>query len=407
MLPGSAAPARPDPLHRWPVCVGPEERDTMNPDPREHPHPDDVAAWRRAHVPLYNANPLKLGIFGTNCSNGCTITHAETTFVPTYEHNVKIAKLADELGFEMLVPVGRWKHFGGTTQFNANNMEVFTWATALACNTQRIMTFATSHVPTVHPLFAAKQAATIDNISHGRFGLNVVCGWFRPEIEMFGVEQLAHDVRYGMAEEWLTVMKRAWTEQDFDHEGRYYRVKGGFLLPKPVQQPYPVLINAGNSEEGRDFSARNVDFNFVTMATKDQASGMVADIRQRARGYGRTCGVMSYGLVCCRDTEAEARALYDRIVAGGDWEAVHNIMNLLGIESSSFNEQIRHFGERFIAGWGGYPLVGTPEQVVAMMVELHGLGIEGFILSWLDYYEELKYFGEKVLPLMKQAGLRV
>lgn len=370
-------------------------------------HPDDIRAWRRAHVPLFNENRLKLGIFGMNCSNGCTITHAETTFVPTYEHNVKIAKLADELGFEMLVPVGRWKHFGGTTQFNANNMEVYTWATALACNTQRIMTFATSHVPTVHPLFAAKQAATIDNLSNGRFGLNVVCGWFKPEIEMFGVDQLPHELRYQMAEEWLTVMKRAWTEQDFDHEGRHYRIKGGFLLPKPIQQPHPVLVNAGNSEEGRDFSARNVDFNFVTIATKDQASGMVRDIHERARNYQRECGVMSYGLVCCRDTEAEARALYDRIVAEGDWQAVHNIMDLLGMESSSFNEQIKHFGERFIAGWGGYPLVGTPEQVVEQMLELRELGIEGFILTWLDYFEELKYFGERVLPLMKQAGLRV
>jgi FMNH2-dependent dimethyl sulfone monooxygenase len=379
----------------------------MTPDTQAPMHPDDIRAWRRAHVPVFNENRLKLGIFGMNCSNGCTITHAETTFVPTYEHNVKIAKLADELGFEMLVPVGRWKHFGGTTQFNANNMEVYTWATALACNTQRIMTFATSHVPTVHPLFAAKQAATIDNLSNGRFGLNVVCGWFKPEIEMFGVDQLPHELRYQMAEEWLTVMKRAWTEQDFDHEGRHYRIKGGFLLPKPIQQPHPVLVNAGNSEEGRDFSARNVDFNFVTIATKDQASGMVRDIHERARGYQRECGVMSYGLVCCRDTEAEARALYDRIVAEGDWQAVHNIMDLLGMESSSFNEQIKHFGERFIAGWGGYPLVGTPEQVVEQMLELRELGIEGFILTWLDYFEELKYFGERVLPLMKQAGLRV
>jgi len=174
-----------------------------------------------------------------------------------------------------------------------------------------------------------------------------------------------------------------------------------------VQQPHPVLINAGNSEEGRDFSARNVDFNFITMATKDQAVGMVNDIHQRAQAYGRECGVMSYGLICCRDTEEEARALYQRIVDGGDWEAVKNIMAVLGMESSSFNEQIKSFGERFIAGWGGYPLVGTPEQVVAQMLELRDLGIEGFILSWLDYYEELKYFGERVLPLMKQAGLRL
>jgi len=367
-------------------------------------HPDDLRQWRQDHVPIYNRNRLKLGIFGMNCSNGCTITHAATTFEPTYEHNVKIAQLADDLGFEMLVPVGRWRHFGGTTQFNGVNLEVFTWATAMACNTKQIMTFATSHVPVVHPLFAAKQAATIDQIAQGRFGLNIVCGWFRPEIEMFGMEQLPHEERYGMAQEWLDVIRLAWQEQDFNHSGKHYRVKNGFLAPKPLHPP--VLINAGNSEEGREFSARNVDFNFVTMATKEQAQGLVTDIHRRAQGYGRDCGVMSYGLICCRDTEAEARAHYERIIAEGDWAAVHNIMDLLGMESSSFNEQIKNFGERFIAGWGGYPLVGTPEQVVAMMVELRDLGIEGFILSWLDYYEELKYFGERVLPLMKQAGLR-
>jgi FMNH2-dependent dimethyl sulfone monooxygenase len=370
-------------------------------------HPDDLGAWRAQHVPVYNRNRLKLGIFGMNCSNGCTITHAPTTFVPTYEHNVKIAKLADQLGFELLVPVGRWKHFGGTTKFNSNNMEVFTWATALACNTENIMVYATSHVPTVHPLFAAKQAATIDHISHGRFGLNIVCGWFRPEIEMFGAAQLPHEIRYNMAAEWLTCVKRAWAEQDFDFTGEYFNIKGGYLLPKPIQQPHPVLINAGNSEEGREFSARHVDFNFISIATEDQAKALVADIKRRAAGYQRDVGVMSYGLVCCRDTEAEAKALYRQIIEQGDWEATHNIMNLLGIESTSFTEQVKHFGERFIAGWGGFPLVGTPEQVVDMMKRLADLGIEGFILSWLDYYEELKYFGERVLPLMKQAGLRV
>ncbi len=371
-------------------------------------HIDDIRAWRREHVPLFNANKLKLGIFGQNCSNGCTITHAPTSFVPTYAHNVAISQLADRLGLELLVPVGRWKHFGGTTRFNAENLEVFTWATAMACNTENIMVFATSHVPTVHPLLAAKQGATIDNISGGRFGLNVVCGWFRPEIEMFGIEQRDHDERYRMADEWLTCIKRAWSEQDFDHDGDYYHIKGGFLLPKPLQQPFPVLVNAGSSEAGREFSARHVDFNFITITTVDEAQAKIDDVKRRALAYGRDCGVMTYGLVCCRDTEAEARELYDSIIRAGDWEATENIMQMLGIESSSFGnkETVRLLGERFIAGWGGYPLVGTPEQVVEQMQSVHAMGIDGFILSWLDYHEELKYFGERVMPLLRQAGLR-
>lgn len=372
-------------------------------------HPDDLRAWRHAHVPVFNDNKLKLGIFGMNCSNGCTITHAPTSFEPTYQHNVKIARLADRIGLELLVPVGRWKHFGGSTRFNADNLEVYTWATAMACNTEKLMVFATSHVPTVHPLLAAKQSATIDNISAGRFGLNIVCGWFRPEIEMFGIEQRDHDARYRMADEWLSVIKRAWTEQDFDHHGEFYDIKGGFLLPKPVQQPYPTLINAGSSEAGREFSARHVDYNFITITTEDEARFLIKDVKARAAAHQRECGVMTYGLVCCRDTEAEARELYDSIVRHGDWEATENIMKILGIESSSFGNQdtVRNLGERFIAGWGGYPLVGTPEQVVEKMQHIHAMGIDGFILSWLDYAEELEYFGERVMPLLRQAGLRV
>ena len=325
-------------------------------------HPDDIKEWRRQHVPVFNDNKLKLGIFGQNCSNGCTITHAETTFEPTYEHSVKISQLADDLGLELLVPVGRWKHFGGTTKFNAENLEVFTWATAMACNTQNIMVFATAHVPTVHPLFAAKQCATIDNISAGRFGLNIVSGWFRPEIEMFGIEQLEHEERYRLTDEWLTCIKRAWVEQDFDHAGEFFNIKEGFLLPKPIQQPWPVLINAGSSDAGREFSARHVDFNFISITTKDEAQAKIDDVKARAAVHKRECGVMTYGIVCCRDTEKEAQELYDYIVREGDWEATENIMRMLGIESDSFGdvESVRRFGERFIAGWGGYPLVGTP-----------------------------------------------
>ncbi len=371
---------------------------------------DDAVAWRARHVPVFNENRFKLGVFGQNCSNGCTITHAETTFEPTYEHSVKISQLADRLGFELLVPVGRWRHFGGTTQFNGNNLEVYTWAAAMACHTENIMVFATSHVPTVHPILAAKQSATIDHISGGRFGLNVVCGWFKPEMEMFGVDQLPHDTRYEMAAEWLDCVTRLWTEDDWDHAGTYYRIKDGFLAPKPIQRPYPVVINAGSSPAGREFSARYADFNFLSITTMEKAKEIVDDIHDRAAGHGRTCGVMSYGLVCCRDTETEARALYRRIVDEGDWGATNTIIELMLGENYSYGsnkDEIRAMGERFIAGWGGYPLVGTPEQIVDEMCKIADLGIEGFILSWLDYHEELQYFGETVMPLMRQAGLRV
>lgn len=368
----------------------------------------ELTEYRRKRIPVFNANAMKLGIFGMNCSNGCTITHAETTFEPTYKHNVAIAQKADALGFELLVPVGRWKGFGGTTDFNGDCMEVYTWAAALATQTKNIMLFSTSHVPTVHPLVAAKQGATVDHISEGRWGLNIVCGWFTPEMEMFGVKQMDHDTRYRYAGEWIHVVKRLWTEQHFDHASEFFRIKDGYLLPKPIQKPYPVLINAGFSPAGKDFSAREVDFNFISLATLEEGKAAADDVKRIAREkYRREIGVMSYGLVICRDTEQEARQVYRHIIEKGDREATRIILNLLGVESGSFSEQhLTQFAENFIAGWGGYLMVGTPEQVTDELVKLSQIGIEGMILSWLDYNEEISYFGERVMPLMRQAGLR-
>ncbi len=369
-------------------------------------HPDDVAEWRRQNIPVYNDNKMKLGLFGTNVSFGCTVSHAETTFVPTYEHNVEIARKADTAGMEMLIPVGRWRGFGGSTDFNGENMEVFTWAAAMATQTEQIMLFATPHVPTVHPILAAKQAATIDHISGGRFGLNIVSGWFSPEIEMFGAKQLEHEERYRRADEWFAIVKRLWTEQDFDHDGEYYKVKRGYLLPKPVQKPYPVILNAGASEAGRDFSAREADFNFIIISDHDQARALNREVRGKAAALGRECGVMTFAEVVCRDTEAEAKRAFQHILDEGDYDAATNILRIFGVESETAPGGFRDQQERLIAGWMGYPLVGTPEMIVDKLLELSELGIDGVALAWLDYCQEIDQFTEEILPLMRQAGLR-
>jgi dimethylsulfone monooxygenase len=365
------------------------------------------APLRRASHPLYDPrHRLKLGIFGPNVSNGCTISTA-STFGAGWQENLRIAQMADLYGLDALVPVGRWKGFGGSTDFNGTCLEVYTWAAAIAARTERISVFATSHVPTVHPILAAKQAATIDHISGGRFGINVVCGWYTPEMEMFGATQLPHDDRYARATEWIQACKRLWSEQDFDFEGTYYRIRGGYLLPKPVQQPWPVLINAGISPAGLDYAAREMDVNFAIVTTLEEGRGLLEHIRARARGYGREIGIMTSAAMVCRDTEAQARAAWDDIVAQGDWGALESLLITFGVQSQSMDPAAaRALTERFIVGWGGYPLVGTPEQVVEEMGRLADIGVDILLLSWLDYEAELRHFGERVLPLMRQAGLR-
>jgi FMNH2-dependent dimethyl sulfone monooxygenase len=359
--------------------------------------------------PLFNDQKMKLGLFGTNCSYGLIMSHAPTTYEVTWGHTVEIAQRADALGFEAMVPVARWKGFGGSTNFNGNCFETYTWAAGLAQATENIAICATSHLPTVHPIVAAKSTTTIDHISGGRFGLNLVMGWVTPEMEMFDGEQRQHDDRYAFGQEWLDYVLKLWSEPgSFDFDGKYFHGRDVEAYPKPHQAPRPALINAGNSASGIDFSARNVDINFASLDTLENIKNYTGQVRAKARDdYQRDISVMTYGLVVCRDTEAEAKAAFQQVVDEGDWGAAGNVIKIASSGASqSFDHAVKEFQERFIAGWGGYPIVGTPEQVTEELGKLNEAGMDGIIMGLIDYNEELKYFGEKVMPLLVESGIR-
>lgn len=362
--------------------------------------------------PLYNANRLKLGTFGTNVSNGCAVTTIEGVFETTWPNVVKLARIADEAGFEALVPVARWRGFGGPTNFNGTCFETYSWAAGLGMATERAAVFATSHVPTIHPLVAAKQATTIDHISNGRFALNIVCGWFEPELEMFGAPIMEHDARYDYAIEWLEIVKLLWTaEEEFDHEGRYFRIKKGFHQPKPIQTPFPALMNAGGSEIGRHFAAKHCDMVFVHIKGQDAEAARrdIDHVRKLARNeYGRDIQIWANCYCVIGDTEKEAHDFRDWYVnEKGDWEAVANITRVMGLQSGVLpKEQLEGAKYHFIAGWGGYPLVGTPAKIAGDMAKLSAVGLDGALLSWPRYEEGLRRFVAEVLPLLEQAGLR-
>ena len=353
---------------------------------------------------------LKLGLFSFNLSGGMMATTAPTTYEVTWEHTKKIALQAEAMGFEALVPVGRWRGFEGQTNFAGESFETYAWAAGLAEATERIMVFATSHVPTVHPVFAAKQAATIDHISDGRFGLNLVMGWFTQEMEMFGGKQREHDERYRYGAEWLEIVKRLWTEEDpFDFDGTFFRLKGVRGAPKPIQKPHPVLVNAGSSPAGIDFSARMVDVNFVGMGTYEMGEASAAAVRRRAReAYGREIATMTYATIVCRDTEREAQQAYAEMVEKIDWEAIDVLVRVFGLEGQSYGdaESVRKLRTQFALGWGGMTFVGTPEQIVDQLARVSAIGIDGIMLGFLDYVVELEHFDRAVMPLLRQAGLR-
>ena len=354
---------------------------------------------------LFNANRLKLGVFGTNCSHGCTATTAEGTLQMDWPNTLEVAQLADEAGIEALVPIARWKGFGGPTDFNGAAFETYTWAAGLAAATRQIVLFSTSHVLTTHPIVAAKQAATIDHISNGRFALNVVCGWYQHEFEMFDYSLSDHDGLYDYADEWLRIVRRLWTDEaEWDFEGRFFQIHHGYSLPKPIQRSVPVM-NAGSSAVGARFAAREADLCFISMVAYDEDAGQkkIAELRGLAREeFGRDIQVWTSCGIVCRPTEREAIdfARY-YIVDKGDWEAVSNMARgRYPARAPRPDEPLR------TPGWGTYLIVGTPEQVAERMVHLSSLGLDGVVLSWVSYQEEMRYWNAEVMPLLEQAGLR-
>lgn len=371
---------------------------------------DDIIE-RRSRVPLFDpGQKLKLGLFSFNVSGGMMATTVPSTYELSWQHTRDIARKADAIGFEALVPVGRWRGFGGKTNFAGASFETYSWAAGLAEATERIMVFATSHVPTVHPIVAAKQAATIDHISGGRFGLNLVMGWYAAEMEMFGGSQREHDARYELGSEWVEIVRRLWTEPDpFDFEGEFFELRGAVAEPKPIQQPYPVLVNAGSSATGIDFSARSCDVNFVGMGTFEMGKAAASAVRKRAHeAYGRDISTMTYATIVCRDTEREAQRDYQAMVDSIDWEAIDNLTSIFGVEGQSYGdaESVRKLKTQFALGWGGMTFVGSPEQIVDQLQQTSAAGIDGIVLGFNDYLVELDHFDRAVLPLLKEAGLR-
>jgi FMNH2-dependent dimethyl sulfone monooxygenase len=353
--------------------------------------------------PLFNENKLKLGVFGLNVSNGCAATTAEGHFETTWPNTLEVAKLADEAGLEALVPVARWKGFGGPTNFNGSCFETYTWAAGLAGSTSQAEVFSTSHVPTVHPVVAAKQGTTIDHISNGRFALNVVCGWFPSEFAMFGAQVMEHDTLYEYAAEWLELVKRLWTEEDeFDHHGRFFNVEKGFHQPKPIHKPHPPIMNAGSSPIGARFAAKYADMVFtnIRLATEDESRAKIQALRSMGRDdYAREFQVWGSCSVVCRPTEQEAWD-YARyyILERGDWEANNNLRVPPGPPAPG--EPLRS------PGWGGCLVVGTPDQIVDQLARISSLGVDGVVLSWVNYARELREWNRDVMPLLVQAGLR-
>ena len=357
--------------------------------------------------PMFGPNRFKLGLFSLNADGGLALTKVPERWPATWDGIVAAAQMADRAGLEFILPIARWKGFGGELNSRECSFETLTFAAALAGVTRRIALFSTVHVPMVHPVFAAKALATVDQASGGRAGLNIVCGWNPEEFALFGLPMI--EDRYAQGREWAQVIERLYAaEQPFDFDGAFYALKNVSGKPRPVQRPRPVTLNAAFSPPGRAFAAEAADFLLTTFTDIEAGRPHVADMAARGAALGRPVGVVATCHVVCRPSQAEADDYYEHYAVTMADTASLDIYTAAKSANSNSHDPAAYqqYRKRFAAGAGTYPLVGTPRFVADEMVRISEAGFAGTTVSFVNFVEELPYFVAEVLPLLVKAGLR-
>jgi FMNH2-dependent dimethyl sulfone monooxygenase len=367
-------------------------------------------------VGMFNGNTLKLGLFSSNCSNGRFPTTVPERWSGSWDDNLALALMAEEYGLDFLLPIGRWKGYGGQTDHQGETLETITWASALLARTQHITVFATVHTPLFHPIVAAKQMVTADLVGSGRFGLNVVCGSNPDEFEMLGLELRDHDKRYEYGQDWIDAVKMIWErDEPFDFVTEYFHMSKVIGKPKPYGGSRPIVMNAGASSVGRAFAIRNCDayFTGVRLASVDasgrfipaieDAAEQVRAIRLLASEIDRRVGVYTRGEVVCRATQREADEYYHYAVEeSADWGAIDHRLGRRGPAA----EDPEEFKRRRFNHIHGFPIVGTPDAVARMLADVSAAGFDGLAIGMINYLDELPFFCEEVVPRLERLGVR-
>ena len=349
---------------------------------------------------------IEVGIFLPIGNNGYLMSTTSPQYMPTWELQRDLGVAAEALGYDFLFSMAKWRGFGGATRFWDFTLESVSVMTALAASTRRLRLIATMSPPLLHPVVAAKMAATIDEISGGRFGINIVTGSSLAEYDQMGVLPPGYDdYRYAFASEWLAVIKRLWTKPAVDFDGRFFHLRDCVLAPKPIQTPRPFLVCAGVSEEGFRFTAAEADCSFLTARTVPETRALSNRMKQVAREHGRSIKTATPMLLIIGDSDEAARAEHRRYLDGIDRDAVDNLYNLVG-GSSRPSARARHDRTMSSAAFGGQVISGSAQSAadhIAFLVENDG--IDSILLMFPDYRAGIHTFAERVAPLLRQRGI--
>lgn len=326
-----------------------------------------------------------------------TAPHPEAT----YAYNKQVALDAEAAGLDFIMTMAKWKGFGGSTDHWGETLESMTLMSALAECTERVRIWATMHANIHHPAVAAKMYTTLQQISGGRAGMNIVNGAYADEFTQMGLwQEMSKEDRYRMTAEWCEAVTRLWTEDEVTMASDFFTLDAAQSRPHPT--PRPTIINAGASKLGMEFQAAYADGAFLGADSLDEMVEKSAYVHRRARELGRECKTYSMMTVVLGETDEEAQARVTEYGRGVDREALLNMTLAWGVpldrarawaEGATGEEA---FQTQYVAG--------SAETVTASILRLmEQAELDGLMLIFPDYLTDLPAFGRSVLPALRAA----
>src|ERR1700730_16600230 len=252
---------------------------------------------------------MQLGVFIPIGNNGWLISTTSPQYMPSFDLNRQVVEKAERFGFDFALSMIKLHGFGGPSQYWDHNLESFTLMAGLAAVTTRIQLFASVAVLTIPPALAARMAVTIDSISHGRFGINIVSGWQRAEYTQMGIWPGAEHYarRYEYCAEYVTVMRELWATGTCDLKGTFFTMEDCRCSPLP-QAPIKI-IGAAQSDRGTEFAAQYCDYNFCASYGINEPTRFAPSVKRLVEATakaGRDVGALVLIMVIADETDAAA-----------------------------------------------------------------------------------------------------
>ena len=348
---------------------------------------------------MLNKNDVEISWFAPICDGDDDILGSRNPkYKSTWENTSKIIKTADELGYTNVLCPSSYQVGQDTLPF----------VSAMAPLTSQINFLAAIRCGEIHPPMLARTLATLDHILKGRLTVNIISS------DLPG-NKLESSRRYARSREVIEILKQAWTKDQIDFSGEYYKIK----LPSDPVKPYqqnggPLLYFGGYSPDGVDLCAEHCDVYLMWPDTEEKIISLMSNMKIKALGYNRT---VQFGLrvhVIVRETEQEARDYASKLISNLDLDLGEDIRNRaqdsksLGVNMQSklrsksdkdfYVESNLWTGIGLARSGCGAAIVGDPDQVYNKLKRYIDLGIKSFILSGYPHQNECEMFAKCVLP---------